>query len=342
MTTYVSNDYQQKAWRTDELFPDIDSLEVADALAQLRSDLDSFAAWQPKLSPELSVAEFRAILDALEKITRQIDRLFAYGVMRFYAATQDQQAQNFFSRVKQVDAESQNRWLFFELWWKNLAEETAVPLLKAAPDYRYWLESLRRYKPYTLSEPEERIINLKNANGRLAFGQLYESIINRYTFQLQVEGEEKSLTREDLTTYFRSPDPDLREAAYREFCRVFGHDAPILGQIYQAIARDWHSEFVGARRYASPIAARNLNNDIPDSVVETLLAVVQTNAPLFQRYFRLKARRLGLDKLRRCDRSVRANGTEPANVLLHCCGLPGAEQLPRLPSPAGAIGPPRF
>ncbi|HUM70168.1 MAG TPA: M3 family oligoendopeptidase [Chloroflexota bacterium] len=301
MTTYVPNDYQQKAWRTDDLFPDIDSPEIEATLAQLRSDLDSFAAWQPKLGPELSVAEFRAILDALEKITRQIYRLFGYSAMRFCADTQDQKAQNFFGQFRQMEAESQNRWLFFELWWKNLAEETAVPLLKAAPDYRYWLESLRRQKPHTLTEPEEQIINLKNVNGRLAFGQLYESIINRYTFQLQVEGEEKSLTREDLTTYFRSPDPDLRETAYREFCRVFGHDAPILGQIYQAITRDWHSEFVGARRFASPIAARNLINDIPDSVVETLLAVVQANAPLFQRYFRLKARRLGLDKLRRCD-----------------------------------------
>jgi oligoendopeptidase F len=301
MTTYASEAYQQKAWRTDDLFPDIDAPEVEAALAQLRSDLDNFVAWQPKLGPDLSSAEFRAMLDALENITRQIYRLYCYGAMRFYAATQDPQAQNFFSQVKQVHAESQNRWLFFELWWKNLAEETAVPLLEAAPDYRYWLESLRRYKPYTLSEPEEKIINVKNVNGRLAFEQLYESITNRYLFQLELDGVEKSLTREELMTHFRSPDPDLRAAAYAEFCRVFGQDAPILGQIYQAVVRDWRSEFVGTRGYASPIAVNNLGNDLPDSVVETLLTVIQANAPLFQRYFRLKARRLGLNRLRRCD-----------------------------------------
>ncbi|MFO7679553.1 MAG: M3 family oligoendopeptidase [Chloroflexota bacterium] len=301
MTTFVTEEYPQKAWCTDDLFPDIDSPEIEAALAQLRSDLDDFAAWQPKLSPDLSGAAFRAMLDALEKITRQIYRLYCYSAMRFSANTQDQQAQNFFSQFKQVYAESQNRWLFFELWWKNLAEETAVPLLDAAPDYRYWLESLRRYKPYTLSEPEEKIINVKNVNGRLAFEQLYESITNRYLFRLEVDGVEKSLTREELTTHFRSPDPDLRAAAYEEFCRVFGQDAPILGQIYQAVVRDWRSEFVGVRGYASPIAVKNLENDLPDSVVETLLAVTQANAPLFQRYFRLKARRLGLDRLRRCD-----------------------------------------
>jgi oligoendopeptidase F len=301
MTTDSADNFQQKAWRTDKLFPAIDAPEVEAALVQLDRDLNDFAAWQHKLGPDLSSVEFRAILDALEKITRQIYRLYSYSAMRFYAATQDQQAQNFFSRVKQVQAESQNRQLFFELWWKNLAEETAVPLLKAAPDYRYWLESLRRYRPYTLTEPEEQIINLKNVNGRLAFEQVYESITNRYLFRLEVDGVEKSLTREELMTHFHSPDPDLRAAAYEEFCRVFGQDAPILGQIYQAVVRDWRSEFVGVRGYPSPIAVKNLENDLPDSVVETLLAVVQANAPLFQRYFRLKAHRLGLDKLRRCD-----------------------------------------
>ena len=310
MTTFVIADYQQKAWRTDELFPDIDTPEIEAALAQLRDDLDDFATWQPKLGPDLSGAEFCAILGALEKITRQIYRLYCYSAMRFYANTQDQQAQNFFSRVKQVDADSQNRWLFFELWWKNLVEETAVPLLEAAPDYRYWLESLRRRKPYTLSEPEEKIINVKNVNGRLAFQQLYESITNRYLFRLELDGLEKCLTREELMTHFRSPDQELRAAAYEEFCRVFGQDAPILGQLYQAVARDWRSEFVGVRGYASPIAVKNLENDLPDSAVDTLLAVVQANTPLFQRYFRLKARRLGLDKLRRCDLYAPTGGSQ--------------------------------
>jgi oligoendopeptidase F len=110
-----------------------------------------------------------------------------------------------------------------------------------------------------------------------------------------------TLTREELTTHFASPDPDLRAAAYQEYLRVYGRDTPILGQIYQAIVRDWHSEHVVMRRYASPIAAYNLRSDIPDPVVETLLAVVRANAPLFQDYFRLKARLLGQDKLRRYD-----------------------------------------
>jgi len=75
----------------------------------------------------------------------------------------------------------------------------------------------------------------------------------------------------------------------------------ILGQMYQTIVRDWYNEQIELRKFAHPIAARNLMNDIPDEVVDTLLAVCQRNAVVFQRFFRLKARWLGLDRLRRYD-----------------------------------------
>src|SRR5690606_6778194 len=81
----------------------------------------------------------------------------------------------------------------------------------------------------------------------------------------------------------------------------YGQDELILGQIYQFLMRDWRSEYVDLRQYGSPIAVRNLANEIPDEVVETLLKVCQANAPLFHRYFRLKARWLGMEKLRRYD-----------------------------------------
>ncbi len=82
--------------------------------------------------------------------------------------------------------------------------------------------------------------------------------------------------------------PDLRAAAYQELFRVYEDDLPILGQIYQALVSDWHSENVDLRGFTCPISVRNLGNNIPDEVVSTLLDVAEKNAPLFQEYFRLK------------------------------------------------------
>jgi oligoendopeptidase F len=101
--------------------------------------------------------------------------------------------------------------------------------------------------------------------------------------------------------YARSADPELRSAAYQELYRVYADDGGLLGQIYQTLVRDWRNEQIGLRSFASPISARNLANDIPDDVVNTLLDVCRKNAPLFQRYFKLKARWLGMERLRRYD-----------------------------------------
>jgi len=99
----------------------------------------------------------------------------------------------------------------------------------------------------------------------------------------------------------QGPNPDLRAAAYQELYRVYGDEGPILGQMYQTRVRDWRNENLTLRKFKSPMSVRNLGNDIPDKAVDTLLDVARKNAGIFQRYFKLKAKILGVEKLRRYD-----------------------------------------
>ena len=203
--------------------------------------------------------------------------------------------------MEQLSTEVQNRLIFFSLWWKALDEKAAQRLIAASGDNAYYLEALRHFKPYTLSEPEEKIINLKDVNGPNALVKLYEMITNRFTFRLEIEGETKELSRAELSALYRNPSPEVRAAAYRELYRVYGDQGAVLTQIYTHLVRDWASENVTLRGFGSPISVRNLGNDIPDPVVETLLDVCRKNMPIFHRYFRLKARWLGVERLRRYD-----------------------------------------
>ncbi|HZD10593.1 MAG TPA: M3 family oligoendopeptidase [Candidatus Binatia bacterium] len=295
------NGYQMGPWRLDELFPGLGSPEVEDAIEQLQEEVHRFEERRPLLEDDIVAADFESMLVDYEAIVRGAARLQGFASLSFAADIQNQQIQAFMARVQQLMAELDNRSMFFTLWWKQLDEEPARRLLAHAGPYHYWLESLRLQRPHTLSEAEEKIINLKDVNGVQALNTLYDAITNRYTFDLTVDGEEKELTRGELAVYFRDPNPELRAASYQEQLRVYGEDAPILGQIYQACVRDWFSEYVGVRDYDSPIAVRNLRNDIPDEVVETLLQVCRDNRELFQRFFKLKARRLGMERLRRYD-----------------------------------------
>jgi oligoendopeptidase F len=294
--------YQQTRWSLDDLMPSGDSAAIDAEFGQLQKKVTAFAETnRPLLSEGLSSETFQGMIQQLEAINRQAYHLYGYASLSFSADTQDQAAQTLLARVQQFMAEMQNDLLFFELWWKQLEDGNAARLMDATGDYRYWLEEMRHFKKYTLSEPEEKIINIKDVTGSRAINRLYDSITNRYTYKLMVDGQEQELTRGELMVYARQGNPELRAQAYQELYRVYGNDAPILGQIYQALVRDWSNENLQMRGFASPISVRNLTNDIPDAVVDTLLDVCQRNSHVFQRYFRLKARWLGMDRLRRYD-----------------------------------------
>src|SRR5205085_2742516 len=143
---------------------------------------------------------------------------------------------------------------------------------------RYHLETIRRFQPYTLSEPEEKIVNIKNITGRNAVHSLYDVVTNAFSFTLTVNGKRKTMTREELTSYLRHTRGQLREAAYQELYRVYADQHDLLGEIYKTLVNDWKAENLHLRHFASPIATRNLGNDIPDAAVTSLLKVCRKNA----------------------------------------------------------------
>ena len=293
--------FTQEKWSLEDLYPDFDSPELEASYTALDEQITAFEAFRPKLKADMDVEDFMEMLEASEKSTHIAHKLYSFAGLAFTADTQDQVAQSAQSRAEQFLAEVENRTLFFSLWWKELDAEIAERFMDVAGDYRYYLEQIRNFKPHTLTEAEEKILNIKNITGSSALITLYDAITNRYIYKLEIDGEEKEMTRGELMSYARNADPDLRAAAYQELYRVYGEDGPILGQMYQTRARDWGNENLKLRSFANPISARNLGNDIPDEAVDTLLDVCEKNADIFQRYFRLKAKHIGVEKLRRYD-----------------------------------------
>jgi oligoendopeptidase F len=288
-------------WSLDILFPSPDGPEFKKALGGLDRKVAKAEKSRRLLSPRISAAAFLKLIRQLEEIRSLARRLAAYAELHFCEDTQNPAAQTKLANTEQHMAEIENRLLFFSTWWKALPAAPAHRLLALSGPYRYYLEQIRRMAPHTLSEPEEKVINLKNATGARALSTLYQAITNRYVFDLEIDGVRKQFSRAELTVYTRSPHAAMREASYRSLYSVYSREGPILGQIYSALIRDWRTENVRLRKFASPVAVRNLANDLPDKVVHLLLEVCRSNAPVFQKYFELKARKLGLPKLRRYD-----------------------------------------
>src|SRR5215216_2555729 len=230
---YSMQTYSVKKWDLGQLYPGFDSPELQGAFDNVEEQVASFEGVRGKLSADMNAETFLDVVRASEETVRVINRVYAFAGLSFAADTQDQNAQSLMGRVQQFAAEIQNLTLFFNLWWKDVDEANAERLMNASGDYRYYLEEIRHLKPYTLSEAEEKVINLKDVTGSSALVNLYDSMTSLYVFKLEVDGEVKELTRAQLQPYMQGPDADLRARAYQELYRVYGEQGTILGQMYQ-------------------------------------------------------------------------------------------------------------
>ena len=306
-------EYRATTWNLSELLPDTREETLAERFAALESAVAAFEGRRAELDPGIEPRRLLEILQEYEAIIEAAWLLSGHASMAFSADTQSRSALALRTRVEELLTSLFNRILFFTLWWRALPEESAERLLpprETHPDERHYLSELRRFAPFTLDERSEQLINVKDANGVNALLTLYSMLTNRLEFRLEVEGETRTLTRDELVRYAYDPDPEVRAAAYRELYRVYGAEATVLGQLYVHRVRDWYAENVELRGMSAPIAARNLANDVPDEAVDTLLEVCRDHRGLFHRYFGLKARWLGLERLRRYDLYAPVGGSD--------------------------------
>ena len=152
--------YQQTRWSLADLFPSAEAGEMQQAFSNLEQKVAQFETIRPALIETISTADFMQFVRQLEEINIDGSKLYGFANLLFTEDTQNQAAQSLLTRVQQFFAELSNRTLFFSLWWKEVPDAPAEQLMAGSGDYRYWLEEMRHFKPHTLTEAEEKIINI--------------------------------------------------------------------------------------------------------------------------------------------------------------------------------------
>ncbi|MDR1657869.1 MAG: M3 family oligoendopeptidase [Deltaproteobacteria bacterium] len=292
-------------WELDRLYVR-DSASLKAELESLDTQSRSFMSYRERLSScePVDISELGQMIEKLEKVTILCERISSFAHLGFAADTSDQKALSFLLSSEEMLAKHYNDTIFFEMWWKNLTDSEAQPYMDALKAHSYWLSRMRAFRVNTLSEAEEKIINLKDLTGSESIVKLYDTITNSYRFRSDFwpDSDQRWLTREELSVHIRSHLPEVRAGAYQELYRVYAQDSAVLGQIYQVLLRDWNTEKVGLRKYPSPRAVRDKANDLAPQTVDSLLRVCRQKAPIvFGRYFKKKAQKLGLKQLRRYD-----------------------------------------
>ena len=294
--------YQLGTWDLSELAKNPKSPAFQKQVKELENQAKKFENIKSKLDPKMSSKKFMEILNQVEKISENMSKIGGYASLSYSSDTQSDEATSLMTRMSKLGSDISNKILFFDLWWKTQVDEkNAKRLIKDAGELSEYLEHKRLIAKYSLSEPEERIINTLDVTGISALVKLYDKITNAFEYQMKIGNKTKKMTREELTNYVRHTNPKIRETAYKTILGKYNQNKGVVGEIYQNIALNWKDEGIDIRGYKSPISMRNIGNDVDDKTIESLLLVCKKNAPIFQKFFIQKAKMLKMKKLRRYD-----------------------------------------
>lgn len=294
--------FKDGEWDLSELVKDSESPAFSKKLRNIESQVKKFEKSKKDLSPKISEKKFNSLLHDLEKITEKFSIVSGYASLGYSADTQSDKATSLLTKMRKFGAQIENRTLFFDQWWKKqLDEKNAQRLMKSSGALYEFLRYKRLLAKYSLTESEEKIINIMDVTGHSALVKIYDKITNAFEFTVKIDGKTRKYNREELSQFVRSPKSHTREAAYKTLLSEFDKNKGVLGEIYQNIVSNWKDECIQLRGYSSPISVRNIGNDISDKTVNALLTACKNNSDIFRRFFLVKAKILKIKKLGRYD-----------------------------------------
>src|SRR5687767_359036 len=292
-------------WNLSELVNEKKN-DLHNYLKILNDDVEKFENNRKLLNDDIPSQKFSDMLLQLEKISEKLNIVIGFAHLQYSSNTSSNEYSAFVTEMELLGTEISNNLIFFDIWFKNiLKEKDANRIIQSVdPVYKHFLHHKRVLGQYTLSEKEEKIINIFEVTGPNALVKIYDRMTNNFEFILEIKKNNKIkrtkiINKEKLMSLVRSNKSEERKAAYKSLFNVYKNNSGILGEIYLNLIVQWHDENIKIRSFDSPISVRNIYNDISDTVVSTLLDTCKKNSFIFHKYFNLKAKMLKLKKLER-------------------------------------------
>ena len=294
------------AWDLSDLYPAPDSPEIAADLARSERDAVAFAdAYAGKLA-DLGGAGLAQAIAEYERIEERLGRLGSYAQLLFAGDSTDAAIGRFYQTITEQVTAISSKLLFFTLELNRLDDAVLEAKLTdpEATRWRPWLRDLRVFRPHQLADELERLLHEKEVTGRAAWTRLFDETIAAMRIPLRGPEGEQELTVSAALNKLSDRDRAVREAAGQAIGEAFGARIRLFSLVTNTLAKD--KEIIDTwRRYPRPTSYRNRANMVEDEVVEALVAAVTADFPrLSHRYYALKAKWLGLEKLQHWDRNA--------------------------------------
>jgi oligoendopeptidase F len=311
------------AWNLSDLYPSPDSPALtADLDAALTRAAAFEAAYRGKIEPAPDVRLLLTALTELESLFEQMDRPAVYASLLHAAKTDDPRHGALLMQTRERRTAINKHLIFFDLEWIQVPDARAAALCAdpALARYRHFLEQKRAWKPHYLSEPEEKLLEEKAVTGRSAFVRLFDETIASLKFPFEHAGKVEQLSLQEINAKLYDPDRSARRAAASGVTRGLQDNARLLTFLFNNLVLDHRTDCV-LRKFDDPMGPRHLANEISPAVVAALMTATERHHATVQRYYRLKGRLLGLDKLADYDRYAPLFSDQPA------CDWPTARRI---------------
>jgi oligoendopeptidase F len=289
-------------WDLADLYPGRDSPELAADLAAAARDAKSFAERYRGRLDGLDGGALGAAIADYERQQERLGRILSYAELVQAGNLTDPAIGQFFQTMQEKVNAISTDLLFFTLELNRLSDASLADKLKAPDLARYapWLRDLRAFRPHQLSDELEKLLHEKSVAGRAAWVRLFDETIAALRFS--VDG--KDLTCNEVLNLLTDRNGELRRKAAKSLAATMHDNLRGFALITNTLAKDKEIEDKW-RSFPRPVSARNLANRVEDEVVDALVAAVKAAYPdLSHRYYRIKARWFGQDRLDYWDRNA--------------------------------------
>ncbi|MCW3043573.1 MAG: family oligoendopeptidase [Actinobacteria bacterium] len=301
MSTQTLTGAEAVAWELGDLFAGPDDPRLDTDISQALADAKAFRERYHGHVADLDATGLAAAVAELERIQSVFVRAESFAFLSFSTDTADPARGALLQRVEEQSTVLSTDVLFFALEWVAVDDAKAEELLAdpAVAAQRHFLAASRRYRPHLLSEPEETLMAEKAMTSSSAWSRLFTELTSALKIRIDPDAEPVSL--EEALSKLQQPDRELRRRTAEALTEALQSELRTRSFIFNTLLLDKATED-HRRGYPSWIASRNLSNEASDASVQALVDAVIARYDIPQRYYRLKAKLLGLDRLADYDR----------------------------------------
>jgi len=281
-------------WKLERIFANDEA-----AIENARIHLEEVKRIANEIERETAPQKLARLIRDFEEHMDEFAKSIQYAWMRYSVDTESVESQKVLGIIQQLSAQLQEQDAIVEVKLASLSNDVLEEIIKMDGNYEHMIRHIIEKLKHLLSKDAEQVFALTSVSRRDGIAKIHSRLQSSYTFEMELDGEKKTLTVEEIKALRRSTNGELRKRAMKLFLERFQDDAIVLTEVYNLVVRDYDTES-RLRRFPKPISMMNFANEVSDDIVDRLIDVTNEKTEILRKYYDWKSKVIG-EKLTLAD-----------------------------------------